>query len=810
MLAWRLLLRDARSGELTVLFLAIVIAISSMTTVGFFADRVRGALENQAEKLLGADLVVSSDHVMDGAFKSTALKRGLLVSSAVKFPSMVSFEDRSVLTEIKAVGEGYPLRGELRVSNGAHGIPKPGSVWVDRKLLTRLDLEPGSRVEIGAATFVVDASIIEEPGAAFSFMSLGPGLIMNASDLPATQLIQTGSRIRYFFYAAGNVSTIASYRNWAKSHLERGQSLEDAREGSPEIKSMLDRAEVFLRMAALMSVMLSGVAIALSARRFVERHLDGCAVMRVLGATESGLLQFFIYQFLMLGLISSLIGVAVGFSAQNLLAHGLENMAGTALPLPSLRPAIEGCLAGLLLLLGFAIPPILALTKVPALHVMRREMAPPGAGYALGLTAFAALFLWEANDLKLGAILFGGSMAMLLVSGILASLVLGGLPGGGGSGWKYGLASLRRRRASSVAQILAFGLGLMAILVLTLVRGDLFEIWRESLPEHAPNRFVLNIQPEQLKSASAFFESNGMGHPEIFPMVRGRLVEINGRSVSSGNYAEIRAKRLIDREFNLSWASGMSADNELVAGKWWGNRDKDVFSVEQGLAQTLSIHMGDTLTFQVGGNRLSGQIVNLRKVDWNSFRVNFFVIAPPGLLETYPASYITSFYLPPENLKGMNDLAREFPNLLVVDVSSLIAKMQKMMGQAALAIEYVFLYSLFAGAMVLVAAFASTQDERIREAAILRTLGASSRQIVAAHASEFLILGAFSGAFAAMGATGIGYLAARKLLDLPFSFDPRIALAGLTLGTLCITIMGLFWTRKVLASSPSTVLRSVN
>lgn len=808
MLSWRLLLRDWRSGELTVLFLAVLIAISSMTTVGFFADRVKGGLVNQAEKLLGADLVVTSDHPIDGIFKSEAAARGLSVSNAVKFPSMASFGDGSALSEIKAVGGGYPLRGDLRVSNGARGIPKTGTIWVDRKLLTRLKLVVGDRVEIGAANFTVGAVIIDEPGAAFSFMSLGPGLIMNESDLPSTKLIRTGSRARYFFYVAGDISAVSSYRTWAKSRMGRGQSMEDAREGSPEIKAMLDRAEVFLRMAALLSVVLSGVAVALSARRFVERHLDGCAVMRALGATESRLLKLFLYQFSMLGLISSLIGTAVGFTAQSLLAHVLSNFVNVRLPLPSILPAIEGCLAGVLLLLGFALPPIVALARVPALHVMRREIDPPRAGYALGLAALAALFLWEANDMKLGLILFGGFGVTLIISALAASLFLSSLKGGG-TGWRYGLASLKRRRASSIVQILAFGLGLMAILVLTLVRGDLFEIWRESLPMNAPNRFVLGIQPDQIKAVSSFFESSGIGKPEIFPMVRGRLVGINDRSVSSEDYSQMRAKRLIDREFNLSWASKMSRDNEIVAGKWWGIRDKGVFSVEEGLAKTLSIRMGDTLTFEVAGNRFSGRVVNLRKVDWNSFRVNFFVIAPPQLLEGYPASFITSFYLPPENYKAMNDLARDFPNLLVVDVSAILAKMQKMMSQVAVAIESVFVYSLLAGTMVLVAAFASTQDERMKEAAILRTLGASRRQILLAHASEFLILGGISGIFAALGATGIGYLAAKKLLDLPYGFDPLIALAGIGMGTLCILLMGLFWTRKVLATSPLAVLRAV-
>ncbi len=810
LISMRFFRRDWRSGELTVLFLALLVAVSSMTTVEFFADRVQGALQSQAEKMLGADLVLISDHPLDDSFASAAKKRGIATTFAVKFPSMVSFGASSVLAEIKAVGAGYPLRGKLRLSNGSKGIPERGTVWVDRKLLSRLNLSAGSKVEIGDADFAVAAVVEEEPEAAFSFMSLGPGLIMNALDLPSTRLIQEGSRVHYVFYAAGSVSAISSYREWSKSRLGRGQSLEDAREGSPQVKVMLDRSEVFLGMAALLSVVLSAVAIALSARRFVERHLDGCAVMRVMGATSARLLRLHFYEFSMLGLLSGLIGAAIGFIAQNLLAAGLSSFIGVELPLPSLRPLVEGGATAMLLLLGFALPPVLALARVPALHVMRREIEPPRGGYALGGAALAALFLWQADDAKLGLILFCAFCGMLALSAFFTRLLLQNLKIDG-MGWKYGLASLKRRSAESTIQIIAFGLGLMAILVLTLVRGNLLEVWQESLPSNAPNRFVLNIQPSQLDALPEYFDRKGLAQPEFFPMVKGRLTGINGKSISSENYRELRAKRLVDREFNLSWAGKLQPGNEIVAGKWWGKHGsgRPELSVEKGLAETLSIHMGDALTFEIAGRRFSGRVTSLRKVNWNSFRVNFFVLTPPGLLEDYPRSYITSFYLPPANHAAMNELARDYPNLLVIDVSSVLAKMRKITNQAALALEFVFLYSLAAGGMVLIAAFSSTQDERMREAAILRTLGASRRQILAANASEFLILGGLSGLFGAMGATGVDYLASRMLLDLSFRFDLEIALAGIALGSLSILLMGLVWARKALAVPPSVLLRSL-
>ncbi len=803
-LSLKLLFRDLKYGELVLLFLSLIVAISAMTTVGFFSERAEMALDSQAGALAGADLVVDSDHPLDPVFGLEAAKMGLSTTRAVKFPSMVSFRNSSVLVEVKAVEKGYPLRGKIRLSNGLNGIPEKGAIWVDRKLLARLNIPIGSEVEIGDADFRVASILEEEPEAAFSFMSLGPGLIMNASDLASTGLIREGSRVHYDLYVAGDARIMTSYRNWAESRIKRGQRLDDPKQG--QVGTLLDHARVFLRMAALSSVVLAAVSLSLSTRRFVERHLDGCAVMRTLGATRSRLFRLYFFQFALLGIAAGLMGGLAGLFAQGFLTGLLSGLLGAELPSPSMLPAFEGLFAGLFLLLGFALPPIFSLARIPALHVIRREIGPPRAGYVPGFIALLLLFLWQAEDMKLGLTVFFGFCSILAASWFAVRLFLGSLKTGG-AGWRYGLSSLRRRRALSAIQIVSFGLGLTAILSLTLVKEDLFETWRESLPEHAPNRFVLNIQHDEIPALSGFFSSNGMDVPEFFPMVRGRLVGINGRSVSSGDYQELKAKRLIDREFNLSWAERQG--NKIVSGKWWRKDEwgKPVFSVEEGLAKTLSIGMGDTLTFDIAGSRLSGRVANLRKVDWNSFKVNFFVLTPPGVLDAYPTSYITSFYIPSGKEAEMGKLSRAFPTLLVVDVSSIISRMRRMMDQAAKAVQFVFYFSLISGGMVLVAAFSSTQDERMREGALLRALGATRNQVLFAHLSEFSIIGAFSGMVGAIGATGIGYLASRKLLDLPFGFDPPVALYGLFMGMLFIPLLGLFWTRKVLNTPPSVILR---
>ncbi len=801
-LSFRLLLRDLRSGELALLLVATFIAVSAMTTVGFFSERVEHALEGQAGRLLGADLVLDSDHPPDPAFRAEAAKKGLSVTDSVKFPSMVSAAQGSVLAEIKAVDQGYPLRGKFVLSDASKGIPPRGTVWVDRKLQVRLGIEPGSQIEIGDAEFRVAGIILEEPEAAFTFMSLGPGLVMNISDLPSTGLVREGSRVHYLLYFAGNPSKIEAYRRWARFGVGRGQRIADAREGSPQLKDMLDNSKVFLRMTALFSVVLSAVAVSLVVRRFFDRHLDGCAVMRVMGATSLRLFRIFLYEFSMLGMAAGILGALAGFLAQKWLASLLSGVIPYDLPAPSIFPALAGVASGLLLLLGFALPIVRALSKVPALRVIRREMILPKGGYAFGLIALLFLFLWQADSVKLGLVVFGGFCFMLLFSASAVRFLLGRLKGGG-----VALSGLRRRSASSAVQIVAFGMGLMALLSLTLVKADLFRKWQETIPPHAPNRFILNIQQDEIASLSEYLRKNEMKVPDFYPMVRGRLVAINGKSVSSGNYDSSRARRLVDREFNLSWAENQ--ENEVVSGKWWGEeaKGKPFFSVEEGLAKTLSIGMGDVLTFEIAGNRLTGKVTNMRKVDWNSFRVNFFVLTPPGVLQAYPTSYITSFYIPARDFGKMSALSKAFPTLLVIDVSALIGKMRNMMDNALKAVEFLFYFSVIAGIAVLSAAFSSTQDERMKEGAILRTLGASRRQIVSAHLLEFLMLGGLSGLFGAIGATGLGYAVAKKLLDQSFSFDPWVAAAGILAGAIVIPLTGFFWTRKVLNTPPSRVLR---
>jgi putative ABC transport system permease protein len=821
-LAWRLLARDYRAGELALIAVAIVIAVASVTTVGFFTSRVQRALDQQANRLLGADLVIADSRPIAPALKSGAERLGLAAISILRFPSMAVRGDRSILTDVKAVVPGYPLRGELRVTGQlfepdrrAGGIPAPGEIWVDERLYTSLELGPGARIALGKREFEVTAIITHEPGVDIGFLSGAPRVLLNAGDLESTGLIQPGSRVRYRLNVAGADAALEEYRAWARARLEPGQRLEGIRDARPELRSALERAERFLNLAALTAVLLAAVAIALAARRYLQRHLDGCAVMRCLGAKQSLVTRLYVMHFVMLGTLSAAGGVAIGAAAQLALTTWLGEVIAVSLPVASPLPALQGLLVGLLLLLGFALPPLMSLARVPTVRVLRRELGMPkgmGAlGYVAGVAVIIAMILWQAQDLRFGLTVLGWLVLAMAAAAALGWVLLRavGTLRARGVSWRFGVASLQRRALGTILQVVALGLGVMALLTLTMIRGDLLRTWRESLPPDAPNRFIVNIQADQVAGIRDHFAGRGLPEPGMFPMVRGRLVKIGARNVSAEDYAEERPRRLITREFNLSWASRMQPDNRIVAGAWWGESASrvDQLSVERGIAQALGIRMGDVLTFDIAGTPVSATVSSLRSVDWDSFNVNFFVVAPPGLFDRQPATYVTSFHLVAGRTQFLNELVKAYPNIVLIDIAQALSQVQRMMDQAALAVQFVFLFTLIAGLVVLYAAVASTQDERVYQATLLRTLGASRGQIHRAHLAEFTLIGAIAGFVAAAAATGLAYFIAHRFLQLEYVPDPAVWLIGVVGSALGVAFAGWIVTRRVLTVPPLAVLR---
>ncbi len=823
-MAMRAVRRDWRSGELRLLVAALVVAVGSITAVGFFTDRVEQAMEMRSSELLAADLLISSTEPIGAAFELEARELGLETARTLSFRSVLVADDAFQLAEVKAVGTGYPLRGAARLASVAFGpdriterIPDRGTVWLDSRLMGLLDLVVGDRIDLGAASFRVEAVLTYEPDRGGNLFSIAPRLMMNLDDVPSTGLVLPGSRVSYALLTAGPPPAVSRFRALLSPQLEPGQHFHGVREARPELRTALDRAGQFLGLAALVSVMLAGAAIAVSARRYAERRLDTAAMMRCLGASQRTVGRVFTLQVLVVGLAASLLGCALGLVAQRGLEHLLTGLLLEVLPMPSWKPLGVGLAVGLITLAGFALPPIWRLRDVPPARVLRRDLGALPARvwsvYASGLIALIALIGWQARDLTLAAYVIGGGGLTVIGLGIAALAVvrgLGHLRSRVGVSWRFGLANVSRRAQASALQIVAFGLGIMVLLLLTLVRNDLLEEWQRSLPEGAPNFFLINVQPDDLDGLRAFLDGKGLAAAELHPMVRGRLSAINARPVSEQDYQEPRAQRLATREFNLSWSRRLQPDNRIVAGRWWdaAHIGASVLSMEAGIAETLGVSLGDALTFNVAGQLFTATVASLRTVEWDSFKVNFFVLAPPGMLEGYPATYITSFFLPPGRRDVLTELVRDFPSTTVLDVDALIAKVREVMAQAVLGVEYVFSFTLLAGVVVLLAAIQSTMDERRYETAIIKVLGGTRARLLRGLLAEFAILGAIAGLLAALAATVLGAILAEQVFQLSYRGDSRLWLVGLLAGATGISLAGVLSARSAIGHPPLETLRN--
>ena len=821
--SWRMLWRDWRGGELRILAIALIIAVTSVTSVGFFIDRVERGLNQQAAELIAADLVISSSRQINADYIQAAQQRGLRIANITQFRSVAVANEQPQLTEVKAVTDAYPLRGELRIADAPYGedratnvIPARGEVWVEPRLLQSLNLQIGDSLQLGTQTFTVSQVLVYEPDRGGDMFSVAPRVLMHAEDVAATKLITTGALVNHRLLLSGPASALNDYRRYVKQQLQPGERLLSVKEGRPELRAALERAQRFLGLAALISVLLAGVAVATAARRFAQRHLDTSAMLRCLGATQHNIIRMFSLEMLWLAVIASSVGCALGLLTQMGITRILDQLLLITLPAPSFGPLILGYATGVILLLGFALPPLLALKNVPPLRVLRRDQtgAPVRAGlvYLGVLLSMGVLLYWQIGELRLVVYVMVGMLATLLVLALAAYgliKLLNGLRQRVGVAWRFGLANIARRPRSSVIQIVAFGLGIMVLLLLSTVRNDLLNDWRRSLPPDAPNHFLINVQPDQVAEIQAFFDQQGVATPRLYPMVRARLMRINDRPVTTDDYDSDRAKHLVTREFNLSWAARPQADNTIVAGKWWRASDygKGLLSLEAKLADTLRIKLNDTLSFDINGTLRRFTISNLREVDWDTFNINFFTVVPPGVLEKDPASWVTSLYLSAEQKRQLGELVKRFPNVTVIDVAAIMDRVRSIMDRVVLAVEFIFLFTLLAGLAVLYAAIQANQDERRYESAVLRTLGARKPVLLRGLIAEFMTLGALAGLLAGLAATALAWVLAAQVFHFPYQINPIIGLAGVGIGIAIVGIAGVLGTRSVLTQPPVVSLR---
>jgi putative ABC transport system permease protein len=838
-LALRMTGRDWRAGQLRFLLIALTVAVAALSATGFFIDRLRTGLDRDARQLLGADVVVNADLPVDPAWRAEARRRGLQLTDTVSFASMAQAGEgelsQSALASLKAVGPGYPLRGQLKLTTDAdqaeqsqgqpapgHATPAPGTVWIDAGLLGAIKTTLGGTIKLGDKQFTVAQLIAAEPDRGASFLNFAPRVMLGLDDLDATHLVQPGSRVSYRLLAAGPGA--AGYEQWLQAQIRQGNikgvRVESLENGRPEMRATLDRADRFLSLVGLLSAMLAAVAVAMAARRFMLRHMDACAMLRCLGLTQNQVTVMYLIEFTLVGLLGSAMGVAVGFGGHYVLLEVLGKLVAAELPAPTWAPALQGMATGMLLLLGFALPPILQLRNVPHNRVIRREQDAPQpmalATYGLGLSSFVALLLWQAGDVQLAlwtALGFLGAFAVFALAGWAGLKALKPLRGAvDHQGWRFAITSLRRRPGATVVQIVSLALGLMALLLLTVVRGDLMAAWRNATPADAPNRFIINIQPEQKADIAARLAAAGVSYAPQYPMIRGRLTAVNGKAVTADTYTDERARGLADREFNLSTMAQMQAENRISAGRWFPDGGTAAgapaeASVEEGIARTLHWKLGDTLRFDIAGAPVDATITSLRKLEWGSMRVNFFVIINPGAMTEVSQSWITAFHLPPQQGAVMNALTRDYPNLTVVDVGGLLRQVQAVLDQVVLAVEFLFVFTLASGVLVLYAALMGSQDERSRESGLLRALGATRRQLAQAQLIEFSLVGALAGLLAASGAAAMGWGLATYQFKFAWSFSPGVWLAGLLAGALCAVLGGWLGLRHVLRQPPLQTLR---
>ncbi len=831
-LGWRTLWRDLRAGELRLLILAVCLAVAALTAVGFFADRLKAGLQRDARQLLGGDAVIVSDNPAPALFAQKASELGLQSVGTLGFPTMGRAAGAqggaSKLVALKAVSAGYPLRGNLKVAaqSGApeqatRSIPAPGEAWVDEAVLGALGLALGDQLLLGDTQLRMARVIVNEPDRGAGFMNFAPRVMLNAADLGATKLVQPASRVTYRLAVAGSDAAVKRYVQWAtqeiKSGPARGLRVESLEAGRPEMRSTLERAEKFLNLVALLAALLSAVAVALAARGFAARHLDDCAMLRVLGQSQRSIALAYGFEFALIGLFASALGVAIGYGVHYAFVALLAGLVDAALPAASGWPVAFGMGMGLTLLFAFGLPPVLQLAQVPPLRVIRRDVGalkPASlAVLGLGVLGFCALLLAASSDLTLGLIAVGGFAAAVLLFALLSWLAVKALRRSVNEAtaprWLVlATRQISARPAYAVVQVSSLAVGMLALVLLVLLRTDLVASWRKATPPDAPNRFVINVMPEQSEDFQKALRSAGVQKFDWFPMIRGRLVAVNGKPIAPDDYADERAKRLIDREFNLSNSASKPVHNQVVAGRW---QDEEVgaASVEEGIAKTLGLKLGDSLRFDVGGAQTEARITSLRKVDWGSMRANFFVMFPVSTVPDVPATYMSAFRAPAA--KGFdNALVRQFPNITNVDMGSTIAQVQGVLDQVIRAVEFLFGFTLAAGLVVLFAAVTATREERAREYAIMRALGARASLLRQVQRAELAGVGLLAGFLASIVAAVVGWALAKYSFEFEWTVQLWVPLAGALAGALLALAAGWWGLREVLQRPVMQTLRQAS
>ena len=824
-----LLRRERASGEWRVLLLALIIGVGSVSTTGFLGDRLKRAMSEQGASFLGADLLVTSPRPIEdwpvlAVTKNARPASPLARSQALEFPSMLAKGDAFQLATLRAVDASYPLRGSVRVADRPFAAgtarpaqPPPGMIYVAPDLLPLLSAKVGDRVQIGEARFTIAGIVAEEPGQLGGVFGLAPRVFMRADEVAKTRVLQPGSRMTYLYQFAGDPAQLAAFGAALKSRLDSTQRLIGSREGVETLRGAFANADRYIQLTALISLLLSVAAIAIAAHRHALRHYDQAALLRCFGATTAQLRTLYAVQLLTLGLLGSLIGVAIGALMQQALALLVLPDAVTRLPSLGLAPVGAAVFSGLLALAGASLPALMRLVRVPPLRVLRRDLPPlPAAAWlsaAISGSALLLLIAWYAGNARLIGVFVGALAGLIAVLALLARLALAagrGIQKMSHGPVRFGLAQLLRHRFDSTLQLGAFTLALFLVALLALVRSDLIAGWRQQLPPDAPNYFLINIAPAQQPSVAAYLSQHHLKASALYPMVRGRLTTRNGTPIASTLPPDARDANSLRRELNLTWTATLPANNAVLAGHWHGDRRVAEISVESGMAERLHLALGDQLGFQVGDQTLAARITSIRSVKWDSMQPNFFVIFAPGQLDALPASSIASLYVPPDAAGVLPGFIKTFPGITVLALDRLIANLEAVFDQIIGAIQLLLGFLLAAGMAVVIATLLASLDARQQEAVLLRTLGAQRAYLAKSLWSEFLALGLLAGLLASACAEIAMALIAQRLFELPLRLHPWLWIALPVAGALLVGMSGWLTTRHITRVPPMQSIRALN
>ncbi len=822
-LALRLLWRDSRSGELTILILALIIAVTSSTTIALFSDRLQRTMTNQTAEFLAADLVISSPTPVSSEWLTKATQLNLAQARTAEFSSVLIEHEELLLAGIKAVSAAYPLRGFLKTTADdystetiTHNGPAQGTAWLEKRIFSALKLKLGDPLTVGEKQLTIAHIITYEPDKKGDFYSFSPRVMINEADLQATGIVQPGSHVHYFFQFSGDVKALTEFKQWLKPQLNPSQRIMDIHEDRPELGTALNRAERYLGLSSTLVILISGVAIAMATRRYTERHFNATALLRCLGCKQNEILWLYSSQFVVLGFFASAVGCLLGWFAQEALFYLLKELLPQHVASPGLLAVFFGFIIGMSVLLGFALPPLLRLKQVSPLRVLRRELEPmPSSGWLIyGLSiGIIGLLIWKyTDDLKMTASILGIGLITLLVLGLLvygllnlASRVLPSMS----LTWRFGLQGLLRNSRASVSQILAFSITLVAMVLSFTVRTDLIDNWQKQLPDNAPNHFALNIFPDQQAAFKQELQQQHINGSQFFPVIKGRLVEINNTPVQQIVSKDTQGDNATHRELSLTWTQELPEENKLVAGNWWATQQAGLVSIEQKLADSLKIKLGDNLLFTVGSQQIKATVTSIRALRWDTMKPNFYMIFSPGTLDAYPSTFITSFYLPETQKNVLNTLVKKYPGTTILEVDLILQQFKTILTQLTQAINYLLYFALMAGFTVLFAAVYATLDNRIYEGALMRTLGANRSLLRKTHVIEFATLGLISGLLAVVISEAIMYALYTQVMAMEYHPSFYLwAIIPLT-GALFVGMAGCWGVRQVLNKSPLRVLREL-